>query len=136
MRAKIWGILGIILGLILPGNSFNYGFPQESVFPLGTVGKCEIVIFRLCEFCLRRKMKSGTGIWKRDKGVQIRDTRIQVVKVVNERGKCQKSVGCHKRSLTLNRIINVKSLSFSVNYGGITQTGCDFIAVYSCKQSL
>lgn len=38
MRAKIWGILGIILGLILPGNSFNYGFPQESVFPLGTVG--------------------------------------------------------------------------------------------------
>lgn len=38
MRAKIWGILGIALGLILPGNSFNYGFPQESVFPLGTVG--------------------------------------------------------------------------------------------------
>lgn len=65
MRAKIWGILGIILGLISPGNSFNYGFPQESVFPLGTVGKCEIVIFRLCEFCLRRKMKSGTGMEKR-----------------------------------------------------------------------
>lgn len=61
MRAKIWGILGIILGLILPGNSFNYGFPQESVFPLGTVGKCEIVIFRLCEFCLRRKKE----IWNR-----------------------------------------------------------------------
>nr|XP_022306852.1 receptor-type tyrosine-protein phosphatase N2-like [Crassostrea virginica] len=38
MKFKAWGIWGFILGLVLPGNSFSYGFPQDSVFPIGTVG--------------------------------------------------------------------------------------------------
>ncbi|XP_062577396.1 receptor-type tyrosine-protein phosphatase N2-like [Saccostrea cucullata] len=38
MRTELWGIWGIVLGLILPGNSFSYGYPQDSVYPLGTVG--------------------------------------------------------------------------------------------------
>lgn len=84
MRAKIWGIVGIILGLILPGNSFNYGFPQESVFPLGTVGKCEIGIYFVCVILVYEDKWNLEHVWKRDKGVQIRDTWIQVVKVVTE----------------------------------------------------